>query len=132
MTGGRHIQDYLEYLSAKDPVVSVGNDYVLAVSDRLSGCGLLSTMGLQPYMSYRDIPRSILLERVLTVILLLLSGLFCPMHAAFFVPLQVRCALILRGIGRALGQHRSTALAWQDTAEAVMREAGEDPEAVFK
>lgn len=73
VTGGRHIQDYLEHLSSRDPVLKVGNDYVLAV----------------------------------------------------------RASLILRGIGRALGQHRSTARSWQGVAEAVMREAGEDPAAIF-
>ncbi len=41
MTGGRHIQDYLEDLAARDPVVTVGNDYVLAVRGGLTLIGAL-------------------------------------------------------------------------------------------
>lgn len=41
--------------------------------------------------------------------------------------LAVRAGLMLRGLGHALGQHRSLAKAWRPHAERVMREAGEDP-----
>jgi len=43
--------------------------------------------------------------------------------------LAVRAGLMLRGLGHALGQHRSCAAAWRRHAERVMREAGEDPAA---
>jgi aarF domain-containing kinase len=45
--------------------------------------------------------------------------------------LVARCSLMLRGLGHMLNQHRSAAKAWQPMADAVMREAGENPEAVL-
>jgi len=40
-----------------------------------------------------------------------------------------RCALMLRGLGHALNQHRSAALAWLPLAQQVLRNAGENPDA---
>lgn len=66
-TQGMHVQEFIEYLSAKDPVKGINDDMVLAA----------------------------------------------------------RAGLMLRGLGHALGQHRSTALAWLPYAQQVLREAGE-------
>ena len=40
VTGGRHVQAHLETLAARDPVVAVGDDYVLAVRTSLLLRGL--------------------------------------------------------------------------------------------
>ena len=45
--------------------------------------------------------------------------------------LVARCSLMLRGLGHMLNQHRSAAAAWAPVAERVLREAGEDPDAVL-
>ena len=45
--------------------------------------------------------------------------------------LVARCSLMLRGLGHQLNQHRSAAKAWQPLADAVMRQAGEDPERIL-
>ena len=41
----------------------------------------------------------------------------------------VRAALMIRGLGHQLNQHRSLAQEWRGVAEKVMRDAGEDPAA---
>ena len=72
-TRGQNTQAYIEALAARDAVVSIGDDFVLAA----------------------------------------------------------RASLMLRGLASMLNQPRSAAKAWQPFADRVMREAGEDPEAVL-
>ena len=45
--------------------------------------------------------------------------------------LVARASLMLRGLGHLLNQHRSVAALWAPIAERVLREAGEDPDAVM-
>jgi aarF domain-containing kinase len=73
VTKGMHVQAYVEALAARDPVKTVGDDYVLVA----------------------------------------------------------RASLLLRGLGHALNQHRSAAAAWRPMADAVLRAAGEDPDALL-
>ena len=73
VTGGLHVQAYIERLQAADPLVSAPQEFVLVA----------------------------------------------------------RASLMLRGLGHLLNQHRSAAAAWRPAAEALMREAGEDPAAVL-
>jgi aarF domain-containing kinase len=64
-TGGKHVQEYIDYLQSSDPVVKINDDYVLAV----------------------------------------------------------RAALMLRGLGHALNQHRGTVKEWLPFAQRVLKES---------